>query len=96
MREQPVEGLLTCVAGRADDRRLKTFLLKTIQTNENYAVRIVIRAPGRRRASRESSRPRSRLTQPFVGRPVLTCRKIAEPRPGTGVAVLYSTTAKAW
>ena len=40
-----------------------------------------------------SSSPAGRLTQPFVGPPMSSCRKIADPRPGTAGCALYSTKA---
>src|SRR4051794_11643016 len=61
---------------------------------ENYRARIKIVAPGLRRRRTETSCVRGSDTQPFVARPVSTWRKIADPRPGTTGAALYSTSAK--
>ena len=45
-------------------------------------------AAGRSQRSVATRRGSGRLTQPSVGRPVLTWRKIPEPRPGTTGLVL--------
>ena len=54
---------------------------------------MVIVAPGRSQRRTRRSSGRGSETQPFVAAPVESCRKIAEPRPGTTGPVLYSTTA---
>ncbi len=91
VREHPVERLLAGVAGRADDRRGR-HRLRSIQIDENYAEMLIV-APGRSRRSRPISLGRGRLMQPFVAWPRSSCRKIAEPRPGTGGLLLNSMNA---
>ena len=54
---------------------------------------IEIVAPGRSRRNNCTSSVRGSDTQPLVGWPRSSCRKIADPRPGTAGCVLYSMSA---
>ena len=55
---------------------------------------MLIVAPGRSQRKTLSNSGRGKLIQPFVALPLSSCRKIAEPRPGTAGCALYSTKAK--